>query len=84
MSQDYRVYAPDIIGSAGKSSPTRPNYNDLGYAQWLTELLDVFNIPKANFIGASGGGWLILKLATFAAGRIVNSSAGLIPPSIPK
>jgi hypothetical protein len=51
LSQDYRVYAPDIIGSAGKSSPTRPNYNDLGYAQWLTELLDVFNAESGNILG---------------------------------
>ena len=34
----YRVYAPDAIGYAGKSAPTRPEFE--GYAEWLLELFE--------------------------------------------
>jgi pimeloyl-ACP methyl ester carboxylesterase len=87
LASRYRVYALDIIGSAGRSAPTRPAYDGAGYAEWLEDVLDALALPVATFIGISNGCWLIWKLAAYAPERISRavllSANGLVPVRFP-
>jgi pimeloyl-ACP methyl ester carboxylesterase len=83
FSKNYRVYVPDIVGYSGKSAPTRPPIEK--YTEWMTELLDAFNIEKAHMVGISLGGWLSLRMSLVAPQRISSltlmSSAGFVSAS---
>lgn len=87
LSAAHRVYALDVIGSAGKSAPVRPDYDGAGYAEWLADVLDALQLDAATFIGISNGCWLIFKLAALAADRIrravLLSVNGMVPVRFP-
>ncbi len=82
----YRVYAIDAIGGMGKSAPDRPAKKGPAYGHWAAEALEALGLKQANMIGASNGGWLILKLGSVAPDRIgsavLMSSAGFAPLSL--
>ncbi len=79
LAVDFRVYAPDTIGQAGRSAPTRPSTHGAAYAEWLTDVLDGLGLERAGFIGSSGGAWLTVKLAWRAPDRV--SCAALLSPA---
>lgn len=87
LSAAHRVYALDIIGSAGKSAPVRPPYDGPGYAEWLSDVLNALHVRDATFIGISNGCWLIFKLAALAPKRIrravLLSVNGMVPVRFP-
>lgn len=82
----YRVYAIDTIGGLGKSAPSRLPKKGPVYGQWAAEALEGLGLKRANMIGASNGGWLILKLGSVApdliGSAVLMSSAGFAPLSI--
>lgn len=84
FAKTYRVYAPDAIGSSGKSAPTRPEFE--GYVEWLLALFDALHLQQAHLVGISFGGWLSLRLSLLAPQRVANlavmSCAGFVsyPP----
>jgi len=86
LAADYCVYAIDTIGAMGKSAATRPSRKGSAYGEWAREVLQALDLPPANMIGASNGGWLILKLSSVAPEMIGNaillSSAGLMSVSM--
>lgn len=86
LAADYCVYAIDTIGAMGKSAVTRPSRKGSVYGEWAWEVLQALALPPANMIGASNGGWLILKLSSVAPESIGNaillSSAGLMSVSM--
>lgn len=63
-SEHYRVYAIDIIGEAGKSSPNRPAWHGPAYKEWLTDIFAELKLDKATIMGISQGSWIALKFAT--------------------
>lgn len=85
LARHYRVYAPDVPGSMGKSAPVRFDRKGNDYGRWMAETLDALGIKQAHMIGISNGGWLILKLANAAPdkirGAILISSAGFVGAS---
>lgn len=74
----YRIYALDILGEAGKSAHNRLALTGSAYAEWMDEVLDAFHINKAILIGLSLGGWMALKYTIFKPGRV--SKLVLISP----
>lgn len=83
LARLYRVYAPDTIGQGGRSAPTRPSTRGPGYGMWLADLAANLGLDRAHWIGSSGGGWLILKLAEVRPSLIRSASllspAGIVP-----
>ena len=75
----YRLYAIDTIGGLGKSAPKRLPRKGPAYGQWAREAIEKLGLRRANMIGASNGGWLIVKLASVAPELI--GSAVLMSPS---
>jgi pimeloyl-ACP methyl ester carboxylesterase len=86
LSRTFRTYCLDGLGETGKSAPNRPSYGGAAYGEWLVDVLNALKIERANVAGISRGGWLTLKIATFApdrVNRIVPMSAqGLAPLSL--
>jgi pimeloyl-ACP methyl ester carboxylesterase len=81
----YRVYAIDTIGGMGKSAPNRPDKTGSAYGEWAADALEALGLARANMIGVSNGGWLIVKLASVAPERIGSavlvSTGGFLPIS---
>lgn len=81
LSNDYRVYAVDIIGEAGNSEEYRPDLNSDAFAIWMKDVLDALGLGKTIIIGNSLGGWMALKFATAYPERVSRlallASAGL-------
>jgi pimeloyl-ACP methyl ester carboxylesterase len=44
-SRKYRVFAVDVLGEPGKSTPNRPARGSLAYVEWLE---DLYSAPKIN------------------------------------
>lgn len=70
---DYRIIAPDTIGHPGYSEEARISARFDSFAMWAADLLDHYGIQKSAFIGASFGGGIVLRLATYIPDRIACS-----------
>jgi pimeloyl-ACP methyl ester carboxylesterase len=84
FSQDYRVYALDVMGQPSKSSPAEPIRNAGDYAVWLAETLDALHLDGVFLVGQSYGGWLALNFAIAAPGRVrrlvlLSPGGGFVP-----
>jgi pimeloyl-ACP methyl ester carboxylesterase len=69
-SRYYRVYAADLPGEAGKSSPNRPAWDSPAFAEWLEDVFDGLAIERAILVGASQGGWTALKFTVAHPARV--------------
>lgn len=70
LSQQYRVYAVDVMGQVGKSVPSRRILNRQDCADWLVELFDALEVRQASVVGSSYGGFLALNLALLRSERV--------------
>ena len=80
-SQHFRVYAVDIIGEPGLSSPSRPTLASGAYPLWIDDVLDALKIERTSLVGISLGGWLALDYASRRPER-VNAVAVLCPGGV--
>ena len=71
-SVHFLVYAVDVIGQAGLSSPSRPAYHSDAHAEWLDDVLDALGIERAALVGLSLGGWIALDYATRHPERVAG------------
>jgi len=84
FSQDYRVYAIDVMGQPGKSVPGEPVRSESDYAEWLTATLDALHLDRVSLLGMSYGGWLALNYAIAAPHRVqrlvlLSPGGGFVP-----
>ena len=70
MSQQHRVYAPDIPGEPGKSDEEQLPFDTDDYTEWLTDVFDGLSIKKAAIVGASLGAWLAAKFSMMNLQRV--------------
>ena len=70
FSANYRVYAVDGIGDAGKSIAECLIKKRSEYADWLREVFDGLNIERGHLLGHSYGGWLALNMALNYSDRL--------------
>lgn len=71
-SRTHRVYAVDLPGEPGRSSPNRPPWNGPAYAEWCADVLDGLHLVQAAIVGISQGGWVALKFATTEPQRVTR------------
>jgi pimeloyl-ACP methyl ester carboxylesterase len=57
LSQDYRVYAVDVMGESNKSCPVKLITSLDGFLQWFTEVIDGLGIDTLYLVGNSYGGF---------------------------
>ena len=70
FTNDYRVYAIDIMGQPSKSIPDQPIRTATDYVAWLTATLDGLGLGRISLLGMSFGGWVALKYAVAASDRV--------------
>src|SRR5512139_1055710 len=66
----FRVFAVDLPGEAGKSSPERPDWRGPAFTEWLEDVLDGLELASARVMGISQGGWTALKFAVAHPQRV--------------
>jgi pimeloyl-ACP methyl ester carboxylesterase len=69
-SREFRVYALDMPGDAGKSEAIRAPLNSPAYVEWLEEVLAALGIEQVIFKGISLGSWLALKFSVSHPERV--------------
>jgi pimeloyl-ACP methyl ester carboxylesterase len=93
-SAHHRVYAVDVIGDAGLSTPSRPALASDAHALWLDDVMRALSLDRASFVGVSLGGWLALdyairrperveRLAVLCPGGVGRQKISFILKSIP-
>lgn len=86
LARTFRVVAPDLPGQPGRTAAAPPPPHGPGWGSWQVELLDALGIPSAAVFGHSLGGYVALKLAEHAPGRIRRLAlvvpAGLSAPPL--
>lgn len=75
---DRVVYAPDTIGTAGRSVQTAPLKREADFAVWLNELLDGLGVERVHLVGYSHGAWHASAVALHDPSRL--DSVTLIEP----
>lgn len=80
------VYAPDVVGTAGRSVQTAPLTTPSDYGAWGEQLLDGLGLERAHVLGYSEGAWLAALLAARASKRLASLTMGegittLVKPS---
>ena len=70
FSENYRVYAVDVMGQPGRSIPDKPIRNAADYVAWLTSILNELKLDRVSLVGMSYGGWLSLTYALAASERV--------------
>jgi len=81
LSQNFRIYALDVINQMGLSVSTHRIKTRQDCADWLIELLDALKVERVRLTGHSYGGWLSANLAITVPQRI-ERLALLSPASV--
>ena len=79
----YRVYALDLPGEPGRSTPIRPEWDGPAYTEWLADALDALHLDRVTLVGLSQGGWTALKFAVAHPQRVEKlallTPGGIVP-----
>jgi len=67
----FRVIVPDLPGF-GASTHDLPDYSFRAHAEYLIELLDALHIDRAQFVGFSMGGGVVLSMTDLAPRRVAS------------
>jgi 2-hydroxy-6-oxonona-2,4-dienedioate hydrolase len=81
LLERFRVYALDVLGQSIKGADVRLRMDSADYGEWLVDVLDALEMPRAHLYGASLGGYVLRKLAEVAPQRI-DRLALLVPAGI--
>ncbi|MFC6156441.1 alpha/beta fold hydrolase [Kribbella jiaozuonensis] len=73
LARQYRVYAPDLIVDAGRTTNTgRTPKTPADLHTWLSNVLDGLTIDRAAFCGHSYGAWIALTYAIAHPDRVTR------------
>lgn len=84
----FRLYALDVPGQTGRSAPVHLPHRGPAYAEWLVDVFDGLGLDRADIVGASLGGRLVIKFGAHPAGRtrirraVLVSSGGIVRMSM--
>ena len=71
VADRFRIIAPDLPGF-GASTHALSDYSFRAHARYLIELFDALGIRKAQLVGFSMGGGVVLSMADIAPGRVAS------------
>jgi pimeloyl-ACP methyl ester carboxylesterase len=70
LSAERRVLALDTVGQPGRSAPNPLPLTDDSYQQWLLDVLDSMQLQRADFMGVSLAGWVLMRLSLQSPDRV--------------
>jgi len=79
LAGTLRVYAVDAPGEPGRTVEARPPLGSAAYSDWLDDVLDALDLPRAAFLGGSLGGWWALDHALRRRDRV--TALALVNPA---
>ena len=79
LAEEYRLYAPDLVGQPGKSAQTRPSPKGDGHAWWVEDVLDGLGLRRVPLVGLSYGAGVAIRTMGYAPERV--SRAALVSPA---
>jgi len=71
LAPRFRVIVPDLPGF-GASTHDLPDYSFRAHGEYLIELLDELHIDRAQFVGFSMGGGVVLSITDLAPQRVAS------------
>jgi pimeloyl-ACP methyl ester carboxylesterase len=81
LSAAHRVYALDTVGEVGRSTVVHAPSSRAEFAEWLLAVLDRLQLPRADFMGISYGGFLAANFALAHPERVRRLA--LLCPGLP-
>ena len=85
LMRTRRVYALDLLGYGDSDKPEDSDYSVATQAAIVRGFMDAAGVPKADVMGMSMGGWIVLKMVAEHPERVrklvLVSSAGLRFPT---
>ncbi|MGF0316185.1 alpha/beta fold hydrolase [Nocardia fluminea] len=72
-SRSFRVFAVDLPGEPGFSTPTRLALDSDATASWLDEVLDRLGLDTVALVGMSLGGWTALDYVLRRPARVTTA-----------
>ncbi|MFM1920934.1 MAG: hypothetical protein RLZZ303_2568 [Candidatus Hydrogenedentota bacterium] len=73
LAEDFRVIAVDCRGHGHSGKPRDPEQYGVVMAEDIVRLLDHLQLPKANIVGYSMGGFITLNLVVNHPDRIIRA-----------
>lgn len=73
LSENFHVFAVDIIGDQGRSVMTYKVEKPEMYGQWMEELLNHFSLKKINLVGMSLGASYTAYLGSIIPHRLIKT-----------
>lgn len=70
LAPHFRIYAPDIMGDPGKSSPSRDLRRPSDCADWVADTLTGLGLKSSSICGISWGGGIALATGLFTPERV--------------
>jgi pimeloyl-ACP methyl ester carboxylesterase len=70
LSQQYRLYAADFVGGAGKGTQTHAILDRQDCSDWLADVIDGLGLNRPDIVGSSQGGWLALNFGLLEPERV--------------
>lgn len=71
LTPRFRVIVPDLPGF-GASAHDLPDYSFRAHGEYLVELLDALHVDRAQFVGFSMGGGVVLSITDLAPQRVAS------------
>jgi len=71
LAPSFRVIVPDLPGF-GASTRDLPDYSFRAHGTYLIELLDALHVERAQFVGFSMGGGVVLSVSDLAPQRVAS------------
>jgi pimeloyl-ACP methyl ester carboxylesterase len=79
LAEEYRIYAPDLVGQPGKSAQTRPSPKGDSHAWWVEDVLEGLGLRCVPLVGLSYGAGVAIRVMGYAPERV--SRAALVSPA---
>jgi pimeloyl-ACP methyl ester carboxylesterase len=79
LAGGLRIHAVDAPGEPGRTVEARPSLGSAAYTEWLDDVLDALELPRAAFLGTSLGGWWALDYALRRPERV--AALALVNPA---
>lgn len=72
LAQHFHIFAPDIIGQAGKSVSKIPLRSASDLDEWLDEVINLLGVEQIYLAGSSFGGWLATRYTIYQPHNIAR------------